>query len=362
MRRGISAVMAATAGVSLALLPVPAAGATSIPIECGTHVPDLGHLTHNLVCPTVAITIGPAATIDLRGYTLRGPGRGTASQAIVLHSEDGGSGSGDLTLLNGTIDDWGRVVNGDVYSVTTNRMTLTDIGTVFDSFGVNLTSSDSRFERNGAVVSSPAGGRVDVRRSTFVDNIGVFYEGPYSPNVYIEASTFRRNDSVLDISEGQVTIVNSTFRDGVTAISSFWGGTRISGSTFRGYETAVVTNWLPGARPAVHHDQFTGNTFHDNGVALQLGVNANVAASDFTRNRTGVLSQTYGAPNPVSDVTLTTNTFTRNGDGVIIDTVVHLQGNRATRNTGYGFNVPMAVDLGGNVATRNGINCVGLVC
>ena len=109
--------------------------------------------------------------------------------------------------------------------------------------------------------------------------------------------------------------------------------------------------------------ELIGNRFTGYGTALELGHRALVRSSDFTRNGVAIHSETaYLGEVAVEDVILDGNTFTRNGDGVIIDTRTHVGDNTAIGNTGYGLFVPQAVDLGGNVAHRNGVDCVGVVC
>ncbi len=63
------------------------------------------------------------------------------------------------------------------------------------------------------------------------------------------------------------------------------------------------------------------------------------------------------------------NTFTRNGDGVVLagssaGVGVSLGATTAFRNDGWGIYAPGATDLGGNRSRRNGNQpqCVGVAC
>lgn len=110
--------------------------------------------------------------------------------------------------------------------------------------------------------------------------------------------------------------------------------------------------------------QVIDNAFVGNGTALSLGSMTTIRGNEFTRNGVGVTSLTGSdeADVEVEDIVLDGNTFTRNGDGAVVDTLVHASDNTAVRNTGYGLYLPQAVDGGGNVAYRNGVDCVGVVC
>lgn len=66
----------------------------------------------------------------------------------------------------------------------------------------------------------------------------------------------------------------------------------------------------------------------------------------------------------VTDMVLDGNDLRRNGDAIYVDSVAHVHANTAIANTGWGIWTPLATDLGGNVAYRNGTEpqCVGVVC
>ena len=109
----------------------------------------------------------------------------------------------------------------------------------------------------------------------------------------------------------------------------------------------------------------SASTFRDNGTAVRVDARTTVdlRGSTFERNGTGYTA-TAGTPDGYAAL-LEGNTFSRNGDGIRAEVPgTSLRQNTATRNTGWGIYAPGAVDLGGNVARRNGRSpqCVGVVC
>ena len=81
---------------------------------------------------------------------------------------------------------------------------------------------------------------------------------------------------------------------------------------------------IPDGSPGT--DRVAGSLFVGNDVAVHAGVRTVVEDNVFRRNGTGLLSQSAGTPFEVEDVTVQGNTLTRNGDGVVIDTVVARRG------------------------------------
>lgn len=349
-------------GSALALVLGTAVGAAaedSVPVECGDVVIGAAHLTHDLTCTGVGLVMEPGASLDLRGFTLRGPGLDSGVEAIATDPEvEGGPAR---TLSNGTVADWSLVMGGefDRFAVVLSGVTVQDNGQVLGGMFVNLDAEASTFLRNGSVVQS-WGGVMNIRSSTFRENSVGIVAGPYTPSISINGSTFIDNGVGVSCEEGGVRVTSSTFRGGGTAIRSWYCGTRLYNSSFTGFDHAVVTEWLQGS--SGRGDEFIGNRFTGNQVALDLGVGGVIRSNDFKRNGTGVLATTAGTSTEIQELTLAGNTFKHNGDGAFIDTVVQVQGNKAMHNTGYGIYAPLAVDLGGNVARHNGNDCVGVVC
>jgi parallel beta helix pectate lyase-like protein len=162
-----------------------------------------------------------------------------------------------------------------------------------------------------------------------------------SETATLEDLTLVGNGTAVLANQANLTINRSTFRRNATGINArSWGelGTRLSvtGSTFRDNDVAVQVD--PRTTATLRDNVFRGN-----------GVGYTVTAGDLDG---------YNA-------LLERNTFTANGDAVHVTAPgTSLGENTALRNSGWGIYAPGAIDLGGNVARRNGNNpqCVGVAC
>ena len=85
----------------------------------------------------------------------------------------------------------------------------------------------------------------------------------------------------------------------------------------------------------------------------------------------GILGQNPNGSLTDADVSLTGNTFTRNGHGIYLnlpqpgDSLFpgpRIGDNTTSRNTRYGIYAPTAQDLGGNACFKDGRPAVGVAC
>ena len=146
------------------------------------------------------------------------------------------------------------------------------------------------------------------------------------------------------------------------AIASSWAGLEVRGSVLKSNGVAIQTD-RGGDVFGGWTDSIADSTFVDNGTALHLGVDASVTRNDFRRNGHAIDSRTGGGFLEAT-IALEANSLTHNGDAIYVDGPASLKDNRAIANTGIGIYTPRAVDLGGNIAYRNGVDpqCTGVVC
>jgi parallel beta helix pectate lyase-like protein len=158
------------------------------------------------------------------------------------------------------------------------------------------------------------------------------------------------------------TLEDLTLTDNGTAVLANQADLTINRTTFRRNAVAVnARSWGElGTRLSV-----TGSTFRDNDLAVQVDSRTTATLRDNTFRANGVgYTVTAGDPDGYNAL-LAGNTFTANGDAVRVSTPgTSLGGNTALRNSGWGIYAPGAIDLGGNVARKNGNNpqCVGVAC
>lgn len=358
--RGSTRVTAVLGAVCVALLGSVSAAAAGPPgaPACGDTVSGTVRLTHDLVCTDVGLVLLPGTVLDLRGHALVGPGRDVGGVALDVSFEDVLTDP-PITVRNGTVRGWAQVFPETRLRGTLRHVVVQDNGVVAFLDSSTLTVERSVFRRNTLVVGGFSVA-VDVTRSVFEDNSTALSIGPPGEAV-VRQSTFARNGTALSCSEGDITVGSSVFRANTTAVTSDMCQTTIEGSAFHDNGIAFGSRMIvPQGSPGT--DRVTDSVFVGNDVAVHAGVRTVVEHNTFRRNGVGLLSQSAGTPFEVEDVTVVGNTLTRNGDGVVVDTVAHVGDNTATRNDGYGLFVPLAVDLGGNVASRNGVDCVGVVC
>jgi hypothetical protein len=347
--------------VTCAALVGTAATSAALPpdgLECGDTVSGTVTLTADLRCDDVGVVLRPGAVLDLGGHALVGQGRDGGGVALETTFEEA---PGDpVVVRNGTVRDWANVFRGQAnLGATLDGVVVQDNAVVADLVSSTLTFERSTFRRNGLVVGGFDLG-VDVTGSVFAHNDTALSVGPPGSTT-VRRSTFSRNGVAMSCSEGSLDVASSTFHDNATAVGSDWCVATVQSSGFTSNDTAFVSRMITPAGSAgtdrIAHSRFVGND-----VALAVGVRSVVEDNVLLRNGTALVSQSAGTPLEVEDVTVLRNRLVRNGDGVLVDTAAHVGDNVALRNDGYGLNVPLATDLGGNVALGNGVDCVGVDC
>lgn len=361
MTRSIASACAAVALVLAAALPAAAAPTArprtppaGVPVVCGDVVSTDAYLAKDLHCTDGAgITLLESVTLDLNGHRLVGPGREAGGVAVTY---DQGK---PVTITHGTLTDWSVGVAASEDSApsstpsTLTQLTFTDSGTAVRAYQAGYAISGSRFARNDVALSGFSALPVSVTRSTFTDG-GIDVA---STRLSIADSSFVR--APVTCTDGGLDVTRSSFaRAPGAAISQVdCNGSTVRHSLFTRNGTAYVSSAFPSVP-----DQLTGNTFLANTVGLQPRAGAVVRNSLFLRN-----TQALVIPDDFTGsarYTIESSTFTRNVDAVLIDAVASISAVRATSNSGWGIYAPNAVDLGGNVAYRNGNDpqCVGVSC
>ncbi|MFC8192663.1 right-handed parallel beta-helix repeat-containing protein [Cellulomonas sp. NPDC057328] len=361
-----SSVVATALVVGSCVLAAPAVAApppTAAPaLACGDTVTGAVVLGRDLVCTTApGLVLTRGATLDLGGHTVRGPGEGTG---LLIHWPDGESGTDPVTVVNGTVRDWGDGIVANEAAVIVRDMTLVDIpGTAVSGFLSDLTVDRTTVRRTGNGVNQFYFGSVTVTASRFVDN-GLGVTAGSSGQLTVDGSTFEGNGTGVDCSEAVVRIARTRLVRNTTAVHFDWciGGELLDSELVRNgtaLRTRTPTPWVDWLG-----DQVVGNRFDRNDVALDLRENADLRDNVFTRNGTAFRALTADSDFPIRLFTMERNTFDRNGDAVDVDTPIRIQDTVATRNTGWGIHTPAAEDLGGNVAWGNGREpqCTGVVC
>lgn len=365
MRRSPTARLAALIGVVLAVSTglAPAAVASTPTARtgptCGAVLTSDTRLTRDLVCRSgPALTIGANLHLDLGGHRIVGPGASSGAQGVVLTEN-----ALDVTISNGTLKGWG------------NALIVSDNG-----YSQGATVSGARFVQNGVALAVGPGGRATVSGSTFIDN--GYGASHMSATVSVDRSTFKENATAASaVVSGSLTITRSTItgntkgvecdevyctirdtvlRSNTTAISNRWATVDLTASTVARNELGVFMQF--GS-----HGTLESNTFRDNAVGVEASWTDRtvIRGNVFRGNGTGFLSQTIENGIDEAWTVVESNTFSRNGDGIRSNRPgVQIGGNVAAHNTGWGIYAELAVDLGGNVARRNGHEpqCVGVVC
>ncbi|MFS0704932.1 right-handed parallel beta-helix repeat-containing protein [Cellulomonas sp. 179-A 9B4 NHS] len=362
-----SSVVATALLVGSCVLAAPAAAApppAAPALACGDTVTGAVLLDRDLVCTTApGLVLTRGATVDLGGHTVRGPGEGTG---LLIDWPDGESGTDPVTVVNGTVRDWGTGIEVQEATLTLRGMTFDRAAyTAVSGFRSDVTLEDSTIRRTGYGVNVYYYGSLTVARSRFVDN-GTGLAGGFNTGMTVTDSTFERNTTGAECSESYAQVIRTRVVRNTTGVSFDWClGSRLHDSELVRNETAFRTR-----TPAPYDvgdwegDQVFRNRFDRNEVAVDLRENAHLQDNRFTRNGTAFRALTAGNDFPISLFALERNTFDRNGDAVDVDTRIRMQDNVATRNTGWGIHTPAAEDLGGNVAWGNGREpqCTGVVC
>lgn len=339
--------------------------ATPQNVHCGAHLKATVHLTADLVCPLGnGITLDGPITLDLGGHKLIGGGTGISGSIGVT-----GYLGGTSSIVNGQIQGWETGVSENNFGSGTpgghlrlDKVTITGNGTGADVEEVAFSVFSSRFLHNGQGLFGFFG-RIDVHGSTFVGDGAVNGGGG---NLTIDLSTFDGTGSKeppATCSESGLTVTRSTIKNYALAAGGFdCNGVTLTGNTFSGNPLAFQSTGDLVTPPVKVTDgeQIVGNTFTDNGIAVESGVSGRIANNTFTGNTTGLITTS-------NSVLITGNTFTHNKSSGIHDTTG--AGTRIGNNTGsfngrWAIFAPGAQDLGGNVAFKNANTpqCVGVVC
>lgn len=354
-----SSILACVVLTAAAGLQPGVAVAAAPDVACGDTLTVDTVLTSDLVCPAGdGLTVQAGVTLDLGGHALTGPGPGAGTAVAVDPATDG-----PITVRNGTIEDWGQGLSADPsLSATVEGVRFAHVGGAVSTFLGELTIDRSSFVDTGVAVGL-AEGSARITGSRFVDNeraVDVSSSG--TSTVTIDSTTFLDNETAVVCEESGVVVTDSSFRRNGVAVDVSWCGVNVTRTDFTDNDQGVLTS--PGASlQGGGGATLVDSTFTDNGTAVLLGTNGTVRGSTFTRNAVALRSLAESEFAPIT-VTVERSRFTRNGDAVYLESPARVGRNTVLRNTGYGIYAPLAVDLGGNVASRNGIEpqCTGVVC
>lgn len=202
-----------------------------------------------------------------------------------------------------------------------------------------------------------------------------------SPFSDILESTINIDSSRLDgagvsafgiFSESPLTITDSVVKNFQTPITGTRGAVTLTDNKFTDMPNGVLGDISPGRVFGLGNvAHIVGNTFTRSGVVLRGNVPMVVENNAFTHNDIGVeftIPPSLEPTDPPPTATLSRavgNTFKNNsGTGLKTELAgLEVGLNTAKRNGGYGLYAPGAVDLGGNIASRNALgDCVGVSC
>lgn len=342
---------------------VTASAAASL--GCGDAVQGRVVLTRDLTCPTGdGLVLTGDTELDLGGHRLTGGGRGQATALRVGVDATVES----VVVRDGTLSAWGRGVQGAVLTsvdldavhlegvelgldadprplrVTVGSSTFTDMGMALFSWGGTVTVADSRFTRTvGAIHAS------------------TFHAAETPPTTTLTRTVVEGTDTGLWCFGGRLVVVGSTLQDnGVAVLGDDECDLDVSGSTFARNGTGIDTEmWSCACQPSLAGGRIVDSTFSDNDIGVELDTGPWLRGNRFTGNGAAIRSTV-----PRSTLRLERNVLTGNGDAIVVEGTVEVLRNRVVGNSGYGIYAPLATDLGGNVAHRNGVEpqCTGVVC
>ncbi len=372
----------AVAALAVSALTLQAAPAQAAPtVKCGSTVTVNSRLASNLTCSS-GLTLANGATLNLGGHTLTGPGASSGETGIVTQ------GSLPTTVRNGTVKGWGHgISNDDTGGDETRlvkRVTLTDnlIGLGEDDgiVATNWEVTRSKFVDNSTGISAYAGS-VSVSRSTFTANTGKgidsyftkltlsggkFRGSPYGVFAWgggamsIRGTRFSGNDVGVHCSERIPSITNVAFKNNTSYGFEGWDcAGPVTRSTFKRngigwYDQAIFEEEATSAGGM----KISGSKFAFNGTGVLAHEAITVKNTVFKSNITGLTASSSQKP------LVKNSTFRKNTDGIYLTNGGSIGNVTATRNKNYGIYAPGAVDLGGNLARRNGARpeCIGVVC
>lgn len=353
--KSLTTILALTLGFSLV---GPAAQAvTGTPVtDCGTTVDGDAYLVTDLYCAgPVGVTILSGGTLDLRKHTLYGPGTAWGTTAVQFDN------AAPITVTNGKIAGWGRAVGpmsdlwGSNETTTISKVRFTDASVALDAalYG-QYDVTGSTFTRTTMALSSFSTAQSTITDSTLTD------AAVDTVNARLILTRVRMTRGVASCTDGGLWIRESTLDQSPVFLDGYCAGSEITDSVLKNAPASAVAIYWSGSSTPM---QLLRNTFVGNAVGVETWGQTHLADNEFRRNGRGVV-QGDTFLEETRDLVMERNTFVGNGDGLYAEGRVYLQGTLAVRNSGWGIFAPNAVDLGGNVAYRNGNDpqCVGLVC
>lgn len=361
MRKGL-AIAASAAVLGFA---VPACSATASNVSCGAHLTSNTTLTKDLVCPLgKGLSLDGPITLNLGGHRLVGPGvKSTGSIGVT------GFLGGKSAVVNGQIQGWGTGVSENNFGVdavgsrlTLDKVTMWRNATAADVEEVALSVTSSKFQHNQRGIFGFFA-QIAVHDTNFVANGAVNGGGG---NLSVDRSTFDGNGSgepAASCSESGLSVTRSVIVNFQRPVGGFdCAGVILTGNRFLNNAFAFQSTGDLISPPVKVTDgeQIIGNTFTNNGIAVQSGVSGRIANNTFTGNTTGLIANSNSA-------LVTGNTFSHNKSSGLRATSgsgMRIGSNVALSNGRSGIYAPGARDLGGNKASGNGLSpqCVGVVC
>lgn len=382
-----SAAIAVTAAVLVSLAVGGSARAAEAEVTCGSTVTTDVTLIADLVCASGdGIVLGTGVTLDLGGHRLTGGGSGVG----VSTSPDSIGGN---TIRNGTIENWQAGISLQsgggpdpfvIADLALRNAPLSNSATFLPAHLTKVTAVDSD-------ISGELGGDIFINRSKLTrSHVNVFdasatitnstfTESPVSTThlgqVIIESSRLDGNgtSAVGFVSETVLVIRDSVVQNYAQPISGFWGGVELTGNSFSNMPNGVlgrIDSGLGFDLASEGTSYIAGNKFTRSGVALRGNVPMIVEDNTFKQGETAVEFTRTPSLDPEIPATAERsraigNVVTQNsGTGILTElSGLEVGDNTVTKNGGYGIYAPGAVDLGGNVASRNALGqCVGVVC
>ncbi len=310
-------------------------------VVCGETVTGDVTLTGNLDCSfdspgpfagSNGLVIGAdGLDIDLAGYGIRGP---IFQGGAGVRGIDNSGGHDDVTVRDGTLDNWGDGVHLEGAS----RNVMQDLHVQGSPLGVSITGGSDNEIRSSDVSGRLNAIAADGQTGLVITNVTVAFGVAGGPALTIGAS-----NSLIDHNE----------------IKGFGFGT---GMEVRGSENLIVGNTV------------TGLAVEPGGILLLSGSDNVVAENETSGFHLVNPGSTGGsAGDGIFVGSQVTGTLVRanyshdnEGDGIEVqNSATRLRGNRADDNGDLGIQAVSGVtDLGGNTASGNGnpLQCVNVFC
>ncbi len=357
------------AGPALAAPGEPPSAIAPVAAQCGTLIAahTEAYLASDLHCP---LTMAAGSTLDLKRHSLIGSGA-SSGDAITYQDTAGETTTPNITLKNGTVTNWGRVFgNIDGPGMVLRQMMISNVATAFSGFHSVIDADYTVFANNGAVVDGGIVGAT-VNHSAFINNTGGI-SSYFAGFLTVANSMFMGNGTAINCTQQQVKITGSSFIRNTVAVNlRGCSGATVTDNLFMsngtGVSSVLYSPCGPCSNPVAQQaisDQFLRNRFQSNSLAVNVLHSATLVANTFNRNTTALHSVALLDGSVPAQIAATSNSFTRNGAAIYLTSPSTLKANSAINNTANGIYAPAAIDLGGNVASGNGImpQCTGVVC